>query len=157
MLQISNTGDAPEVVSPVEVTLNGKVYVTNTLTGNQNKALAKLALDSNVNDLLKMLFGEEGINAVGLEFVTTALNFLGTSGLERLLSILLVPKDAPRYREDTAAELLQYVGDLENPQIWAILSHFFTKNLSFLAPIMKFSKGAEIKPMESGATQPPQM
>lgn len=110
-----------------------KAYIVNELTGFQDQMLARLFKDS---DLTSVFSG----NAVSIsedKIIPALLSMLGEGKLNTFLSIILVPKEHPVYRESYASELLIPVGDLTNGQIKEIVTHFFGKNVPSLTSMMK--------------------
>lgn len=138
---------------PIEVTLDGTVYTTNELTGNQDKALAKLLLSENMNFLLEAMLSPEGfVLGSNNEMVKGILKSISSGELFEFLSIILVPKSAPVYREEVAQGLVTKVGDLTNTQIKDIVTNFFTVNLSSVINI-RASLSAETEPGTEIQTQ----
>lgn len=139
----------------VEVVLNGITYTTNELTGNQDTAIAELLLspemDSLVNLLLSTLSNTAGVDIAGdPKFMVAALQGFRGRGLQKLVSILLVPKDNPVYRKSENEQLEEVIGDLPNSKLKEILTDFFILNLS---SVLNFRVSSSEEPMRTTETQ----
>ena len=158
MEQEKGKAEALEALEAFEVELDEVVYVTNELTGFQDQELAKLFAEVDLEKLVEVFMkfismgSEKRISVEGehvpddsddsddsddIEELLKLLNdgvFQSLMGvfddnrLVRFLSIILVPKEKPVYREETAEKLAEVAGDLTNPKIVEAIRSFFIIN-----------------------------
>ena len=154
----NNTATVEEIES-VEVTLGDVVYTTNELTGFQDQALAKLLGGLDLDGLLSNVTVDDSDNnvsdaAIGVfqqRLIKELLHSIGDGKLVTFLSIVLVPKDNPVYRQDKADALKEVVGDLNNAQIKAVFANFFARNVpSIVSTFQSFSASLPVMTEEVG-------